>query len=451
MDGAPLVGGGPAREERRQVDRARLAVASDAEHGTGLRECFVDPRREHLGPGVARVGSEEAARDAEVHDEVAGAAQVEVEDARGVHAAEPGPKRGTLRERGQGARVAQQCRDEARVERVQLLERRPRGRLAHARVRVAAARARARRRHDDTHRQARRHERRHESDLRLLERQRGVVAGDDGGHRRERVFLSEQRVGRGDRRLGHQQPVMHVAEVEQAGHGAGKCPRVAQEHVVVVGVAVDHLAAQPRQRRCHLLPEARESACGEAAPRGIGDPLERRDEGECPRQVPGKLAARGRVREVGECPVQLPEQAPERGERLRRARPRSGEGLPRQPAEHADEPLAAVRPPQLAHRGAAPRLDDARQRQLRRARLEVDQHRALHRHERPLARGVHRLQDERAPVGGGEAEVVVELAGQRARPRVEPVERGRDPGRVAFAERALGAALGVHGSDNKLC
>ena len=54
--------------------------------------------------------------------------------------------------------------------------------------------------------------------------------------------------------------------------------------------------------------------------------------------------------------------------------------------------------------------------------------RALHRHERALAGRVHRLQHERAAVGRGQPEVVVELARQGPRPGVEPVERGRPGG-----------------------
>ena len=45
-----------------------------------------------------------------------------------------------------------------------------------------------------------------------------MVARDDGRRRGERVVLPEQRVGRRDRRLGHEQAVVHVAEVEEPGH-----------------------------------------------------------------------------------------------------------------------------------------------------------------------------------------------------------------------------------------
>ena len=103
-----------------------------------------------------------------------------------------------------------------------------------------------------------------------------MEAGHHGRHRRERVLLAEDGVGRRDRGLGHQQAVVHVAEVEEPRDRARQRARVAHDHVVVVGVAVDHLPPQPRQRGDHLALEALERPPRERAPRGVGHALERR-------------------------------------------------------------------------------------------------------------------------------------------------------------------------------
>jgi len=81
-----------------------------------------------------------------------------------------------------------------------------------------------------------------------LHRQLLDVIKDELDRRGERVVLAEEGVGRRDRGLGRAQPEVHVAEVDEPAHLARQRARLAQDHVVVVGVAVDHLARQPRQR-----------------------------------------------------------------------------------------------------------------------------------------------------------------------------------------------------------
>ncbi len=229
---------------------------------------------------------------------------------------------------------------------------------------------------------------------------------------------------------------MHVAEVHEPRERAWQRARVAHDHVVVVRVPVNHLAAQPGQRRNHLALEPVERPRGERAARGIAHGRERGAPLARAREVPGKLARRRGVREVVERPVQVAEQPAERAQRLGRARVRGRERRAGKPLQHPDEPRCPVRAGRLAEGTPCLRGHDPRQRQVGDTRLELGERRALHRHERALPRRVHRLQHEGAPVGGRQAEVVVELAGQRPRPGREPVKRRGEPGGVPLGRAA---------------
>jgi hypothetical protein len=237
---------------------------------------------------------------------------------------------------------------------------------------------------------------------------------------------------------------VHVPEVHEPGDGARQYARIPDDDVVVVGVAVDHLAAQPRQRGHHLALEARERAAGERAARRVVDPPEAGGVASGMRQVPDELPARGGVLEAGECLVHLAEQPPERRERLRRARPRRSERRPRKPSQHPDEPLRPVGPGHLRHRVALQRLDDVGERQERgrASRWPSAAHcRATSGRSRAGCIAFSTNERPSAAVSGS----CRRTRPARARAQAErPVERGREAGRISFAERTFGATLGLH-------
>ncbi len=272
-----------------------------------------------------------------------------------------------------------------------------------------------------------------------------MVAGDDRGRRGERVVLVQERVGRRDRRLRHEEAVVHVAEVDEARHLAGMGVRRADQDVVVVRVAVDDAASQAGEGGHDLRLEAREHPLDERPPLRLAHVPECAADPRGAREVPLEVPVGLGVVEAGEGRVELAEQPPEAYQHLRRARSGLGERCSRQPAEHPDEPRSPVRPRDDRDGLPIPRRHDPRHRQVRRPRLDPPQGRALQVDEAPLARRVHRLQDVAPAVRRREAEVVVELAGQGESLDLEAVEAAGERPRGGLGQGVGGATLGQHG------
>ena len=291
--------------------------------------------------------------------------EVHVQHRRRLGLLEPRDDGRAVRERRQAARLPKDVVREAGVDAVEPLERLPGGGLAHRDVGVARRALRPHRRARHAHREAGAHEREEVADLLLLEREGGVVARDDRGRRGERVLLPEQRVGGRDRRLRHEQPVVHVAEVEEARHRAGVGPRRAHDHVVVVRVAVDHSAPKAGERGHDLRLVAGERPLDERATPGVGHVVERAPDPRGAGEVPREVAVGRRVLEVPQGPVHLAEEAAQVGEQLRRARAGLGQRRARQPGEHEDEAGCAVRSRGQGQGLAGGRGDDAGQGQVR--------------------------------------------------------------------------------------
>jgi hypothetical protein len=272
-----------------------------------------------------------------------------------------------------------------------------------------------------------------------------VVARDDGGRGRERVALAEQRVRGRDHRLRHEEPVVHVAEVEEAGHDPGRRRGGADEHVVIVGVAVDDASPQARERGHDLGLVACQRPRHEGPACRVAHVVERAPDPAGAGEVPLEVAVGLGVLEAEERLIQLGEEPAEPAEQFGRARAGLGQRRPEQPREHPREPRRAVRARDERHEVAAQRRDDAGKGQVRRALREVPQRPALQVHEPLFARRVHRLQDEDAVVGGGDAEVVVELAGERLNLGLEPVKPSDEESGVRLGQGVGRAALGQHG------
>ena len=78
------------------------------------------------------------------------------------------------------------------------------------------------------------------SDFGFVEGIGGVVASDDMSSSGEGVVCVHHDVGGGDGEFGDEVAVEHVAEVYEAGDGAGLAGVRADQYVVVVGIVVDN-------------------------------------------------------------------------------------------------------------------------------------------------------------------------------------------------------------------
>lgn len=87
------------------------------------------------------------------------------------------------------------------------------------------------------------------SDFLFAERKFFVETGDHCGGDGEDVWFTEDGVRAGDGDFGDGEAVVHVAEVDDAQGLAGERPRRADQDVVVVGVAVNHAAAELSELR----------------------------------------------------------------------------------------------------------------------------------------------------------------------------------------------------------
>ncbi len=257
---------GAERKGRAGVEGARLGVAPDADCGASFRQLAEDGGAEQPGEVVGALAVQHRRGDRRAAD-----GEVEHVRRREIDAEHRGERTGSTREpvdnlggvwnRRQIARSTQRVLRLARMNLRQLFQRRPRRlfadrevlvlRLARALVRSVA----------DADAQPHTGQLPQRGDLGGGERVGGVIAGRHLRHGLERVGLVEQGVGGGDRQVGHAQAVHHVAQVEDAGDAPEARKEIAvagDQHVVIVGVAVDHLAGQGGKLRRGFRLEARQ-------------------------------------------------------------------------------------------------------------------------------------------------------------------------------------------------
>ena len=449
VHGTPLVGrASSGREGPRQVDRARLVVASDRDLDARALHLAGDQLGERSRLEPARIGAEEEAAHAEVENEARLPCRVHVQHRRRPDRLEPRDDRGAVRERRQAAGLAKGVVRVAGVHSVQLLERFPGGRLAHRDVGITrrAPRSHGRARH--AHREPGAHQGEQEMDLLHLEGEGLVVAGDHRGRGGHRVVLPEQGVGGRHRRLRHEQAVVHVAEVQEPGHRAGMVPRRPHDHVVVVRVAVDHRAPEAGEGGHDLRLVADERPLDEGTARGTLHLVDRTADPGGPGEVPREVGTMGgRVLEVPQGLVHRAEGASQTGEQLGRAGAGVGESRARHPGEREDEARRAVRARGLGQGLTGGGRHDPGHGQVGDALLQVPQGRALQLDQPPVASRVHGLEHEGPTVGRAQAEVVVELPREGLRPGFQAVPDPRQVDRVLLGQRVLVTAGGVHGGD----
>src|SRR5712692_10479866 len=125
----------------------------------------------------------------------------------------------------------------------------PRRLLADRNVRVVRLKRLAVHRIGDADGQPRADQSIENGQLQLIKWKRTVVSRDDGSCCLQRVIVSKNAVCGGNRRLRCSDPVMHVAKINHAHDLPRLRPRIIDQHVVVVRIAVNYAAAQLRQDR----------------------------------------------------------------------------------------------------------------------------------------------------------------------------------------------------------
>ena len=98
----------------------------------------------------------------------------------------------------------------------------------------------------DLGREPGRHQVREQAGLFVFEGRHRHVAADQRVRRLDRVFPAVQHISDGDGEIADQRRVGHVPEV----HDPADPEVISEQHVVQAHVPVDHLGAQPGQRRC---------------------------------------------------------------------------------------------------------------------------------------------------------------------------------------------------------
>ena len=413
------------RERRRGVEQPGLGVAADPDGlGVDTRGCAHE-LVETVRLRVDVAGAERRAAHRQVgreRDDLR--PRTPQERCRRRRGQEPAHD-GTVRVRVQAARVTQPVVGEPGVHGAHGAQRGPGTVLAHPQVRVVGALRRLDSRVAHAHRQPGLHQVPHDRELVRLERQLGVEPCDHRGDGLQRVGRADRDVRPGDRGLGDLHRVHEVAVVEQPAHAHETVLRlcrvaVVDQHVVVVGVAVHHRGPQPRQHRYDPAQRVGEHRVDDRAVLGVRDrgaPLPQHLDHPC--DVPVEVAVGRRVVVAGQgarVPAQQPAQVvQERG----RGRVDGGERNPGEPVEQPyDVPVD-----QRVH-GA---VDGAVQPLHREPGGPGQLGRAVLRGEDVQRLGaVGDLQD----VGGGpvdvEPPVLVTLAGQRVRRRLDAVDRARD-------------------------
>ena len=167
--------------------------------------------------------------------------------------------------------MAREGGEEIRVGLVQPLQQPEGGGLRDQQVVVVGKILGAMRRDTDAHRKPRRNEVEKDRRLVILEREGLGIGGDQRCGGLVDVRDVEQRIGERHGEFVDLAAVRHVAEVDEAGDGGRG---LVHHDVIVVGILVQHRAAQHGQARQHARLVAREDAGDQVAPlrHDVGEP-----------------------------------------------------------------------------------------------------------------------------------------------------------------------------------
>ena len=444
---APFVSGIAARaEQRRSVKQARFIVTADtnaracAFHGAKYFLCELGRFR------CARVGAQKSTANAQIKNDARCCPQISFQHRSSGACVRFQPPL-DLFTLWNGRKPASRTKSVVRETRVDFCQPRqcfPSGLLGDCDVRVVRLNGFAVRRIGDAHRQTRADQRIENGQLQFIQWKCAVISRDDGSCSLKRVIVSENAVSGGNRRLRRSDPVVHIAKINQAHDLARLRPRIVDQHVVVVRIAVNYAAAQLRQDRHDFRLIEREKSLHQRAPLRIGDVLDIVFDPTRARRIPFQFAFRSRVRKRLQRRVHLPQKPAKIAKKFRRVRADSRKNFSIHESEQPDEARRAFPRGNRSKQVAAAIGRDARQGQLRRTLRQMPQRPALQIDKGMLPRRVHYFEDERTSVRARQMEVVVVFARQRSGGGLYPVEFPRQANRFRFGHRLSYAGLQQH-------
>ena len=194
-----------------------------------------------------------------------------------------------------------------------------------------------------------------------------MISRDDCPRCRQWLFLPEDGVSGGNRRLRHGEPVMHVAKINHAYDLARRGPRITDQHVVVVGIAINHAASQARQQGKDFRFIERQKLLDKCAPLRVRDMFDKVPDPSGARRIPFQFAMGSGVRKRLQRRIHLAEKTAEITKNLRRVRADFGQSRSNHKSKQPDKAPRAVRGSHRSKQFTAAIWFDARQRQMRRA------------------------------------------------------------------------------------
>ena len=207
---------------------------------------------------------------------------------------------------------------------------------------------------------------------------------------------------------------VHVAEIDDAENLARLRPWRADQGVVIVGVAIDHAAAEVGKIRNGIGFEEIEKLFRESAALRIRDIGKIIAGPQGAGEIPLEFADCSGMRKIKECEIEFAKEAAERSKKLRRMRFGFSEGGARKKGEEPDEARGAVFEFEAGKELALLCGHDAGQSEMRCALSEVGECAARHSHEGFFAGRMHYLEDELAGAGSAKVKIVFIFAWERA-------------------------------------
>lgn len=283
---------------------------------------------------------------------------------------------------------------------------------------------------DHAHSEARAHQRIEHCDLVLVQWKYVVIGGKNRRRSRERIFLTENSVGGGNRGLANRKGRVHIAKIDNADDPPGLRPGRRHERVVVVGVPINDTLAKMGKIRHRLRFEEVEKPLRERAP------LDVRDIGKIlagPKgagKIPFEFALRGRMTEIQQSGIHLCKELTKGSEKLWRVWCGFGKLLTGKKRKKPDEASNSVFGLDAREEPILDCWNHARENELRRSPAEMSQSLALHVNKGFFPRWMHDFQDKRSTIGREQLKIVVIFAGKRPRCDLEAIKIPSDPGSV---------------------
>ncbi len=176
----------------------------------------------------------------------------------------------------------------------------------------------------------------------FVEREGGVIAGDYGARRGQRIFFSQDSVCGRNRDFGNGKTVVHVSKIDHTDNFSRLRPGRTHQDVVIVGVAVDDAVAQRRQCRKRLRFVQPKKPLDQGPPCGIPDVSQIISNPACAREVPFQFPLGGRMRKIREGSFHLAEKLAETAQQLRTAGICFGEDGSRNIREQPEKALRSI-------------------------------------------------------------------------------------------------------------